>query len=274
MLEDSELIINTVLPLLVQYGLEILGAFVILLIGWTIAKWLGRRVYNFTTNTDKIDKTLAPIISKVVRTAVMIVTVLAVLNQFGVQTASIIAVLGAATLAIGLALQGTLSNVAAGVMLLSFRPFQIDDFISVGGNMGVVTEIGLFTTKFRTADGIAVIIPNSRIWGNEITNFSKNDTRRLDVIVGISYSDDMDKAIAIVKEILNNDPRVLKEPEAIVVISELGDSSVNVMARPWSNRADFWQLKWDLNKKIKEEFDAKGISIPFPQRDVHLFQQN
>jgi small conductance mechanosensitive channel len=274
MIEETQDIINTITPIIVTYGLDVIGAMLILIAGWIVANWLSRRVFNLVFNSDKIDPSLAPIIRKIVRFAILIITLLAVLGQFGVQTASLIAVLGAATLAIGLALQGTLSNVAAGVMILSFRPFNIDDFISVGGTSGTVTEIGLFVSRLKTVDGLAVILPNSKIWGDVITNFSRNDTRRLDLTVGISYSDDMNKAIQIVKDILDNDERVLKDPAPLVAISELGDSSVNILARPWSHRSDFWQMKWDLTKRVKEEFDKNDISIPFPQRDVHLFQQN
>lgn len=273
MIEETQEIIDTLTPIILTYGLDIIGAILILIAGWVVANWLSKRVFNLVSTSEKIDYTLAPIIRKTVRIAILIVTLLAVLGQFGIQTASLIAVLGAATLAIGLALQGTLSNVAAGVMILSFRPFSIDDFITAGGTSGTVSEIGLFVTKLKTVDGLAILVPNSRIWGDIITNFSRNDTRRLDLVVGISYSDDMDKALQIVKDILDKDERVIKDPEPLVAISELGDSSVNILARPWSHRSDFWQMKWDLTKKIKEEFDKNGISIPFPQRDVHLFQQ-
>lgn len=272
MLDDTQELVETFTPIIVQYSMDAIWAILILIAGWIIANWMGRRVYNMSISSGKVDATLAPILRKIVRIAVFVFTILAVLGKFGVQTASVIAVLGAATLAIGLALQGTLSNVASGVMLLIFRPFAVNDFITVGGVSGTVLEIGIFTTNMKTPDGIAIILPNGRIWGNEITNFSKNDTRRLDLSVGIGYGDDMDKALGIVKDVLANDDRVLKDPEPLVVISELGDSSVNILARPWLSRTDFWQAKWDLTKKIKEEFDKNGVSIPFPQRDVHLYQ--
>jgi small conductance mechanosensitive channel len=202
----------------------------------------------------------------------MIITILAVLGQFGIQTASIIAVLGAATLAIGLALQGTLSNVASGVMLLIFRPFEVGQAISVGGISGSVVEIGIFTTTFKTFDGLRVVAPNSRIWGNEITNFSANDTRRLDIAVGIGYNDDMDKAIEVLLTMLKNDDRVLQDPAPEVMISELGDSSVNIIVRSWIEREHFWSAKWDLTKRTKEVLDSNNINIPFPQRDIHVYQ--
>lgn len=274
MLEDTEQLFNELTPMLLSNGLNIIGALLILFLGWTVAKWLSNRTHTLLEKTGKVDKTITHFVRQLVRIAIMIVTVLAVLNRFGVETTSIIAVLGAATLAIGLALQGTLSNVAAGVMLLIFRPFRVEDAVDVGGTMGIVMEIGIFTTIMKTFDGIHMIIPNSKIWGAEITNFSINSTRRHSLVFGISYTDDMDKAIGIIKDILDSDERVLKEPEAIVVVDVLNDSSVDILTRPWCDTKDFWQLKWDLTKKVKEAFDANGISIPFPQRDVHLFQQN
>lgn len=272
MIDESKEIITDLIPIAIEYSMSILGALLILIAGWIVAGWLSKRVYNMAVASEKVDKTLPPIFRKIVKISIMIVTFLAVLGKFGVETTSIIAVLGAATLAIGLALQGTLSNVASGVMLLIFRPFNVDDFITVGGISGAVTEIGIFTTTFKTADGLAIIAPNSRVWGNEITNFSKNDIRRLDLPFGIGYSDDMDKAIEVVSNLLNNDNRVLKDPAMIVVVNELADSSVNLLARPWCNRTDYWDLKWEMTKRIKEVLDENNISIPFPQRDVHLFQ--
>jgi small conductance mechanosensitive channel len=273
MLEDTEQLVSDFTPIIIDNGLNLLGAMVILIIGWIAAKWLSDKTYSVTQKSGRIDKTISHFARQVVRTLVLIITFLAVLGKFGVQTASIIAVLGAATLAIGLALQGTLGNVAAGVMLLIFRPFKVDDAVTVAGNSGVIMEIGIFTTIMKTFDGIHMNIPNGKIWGSEVTNFSINPTRRHDLVFGIGYGDNMDKALQIVKKILDEDERVLKDPAALVAISNLGDSSVDILARPWTNTADFWAFKWDVVKKVKEEFDANGISIPFPQRDVHLFQQ-
>lgn len=273
MLEETEVLIGELTPVLIENGMNLLGALAILVLGWMAAKWLSSKTYDLTQRSGTIDKTISQFARQLVRTLILIVTILAVLGKFGVQTASIIAVLGAATLAIGLALQGTLSNVAAGVMLLIFRPFKVDDAVTIAGNSGMVMEIGIFTTIMKTFDGIHVNIPNGKIWGSEVTNFSMNPTRRHDLVFGISYGDNMDKALDIVKKILDEDERVLKDPAPLVVISNLGDSSVDIMARPWTNTADFWAVRWDLTKKVKEEFDANGISIPFPQRDVHVFQQ-
>ncbi len=270
--QEYQNIITNVLPFLTQYGLQVIGALVILIVGWIISNWLGKRVRKLADKSKKIDATLVPILSKTTKVLVLIFTILAVLNKFGIQTTSLIAVLGAAGLAIGLALQGTLSNVASGVMLLIFRPFNVGDFVSVSGVSAIVDEVGIFVTKFHTPDNINVYLPNSKIWGNEIQNFSQNDTRRIDMVFGIGYDDDMDKAISILKEVFDGDERVLKDPAPMIAVSELADSSVNIIARPWAAKADFFQTKLDLTKKVKERFDAENINIPYPQRDVHLFQ--
>lgn len=273
MIESTEGMIDQFTPLIVEHSLSLVGAIIILIVGWIVAKWLSDNVYKISQRSGKLDKTVSHFIRQVVRIAIIIVTILAVLGQFGIQTASIIAVLGAATLAIGLALQGTLSNVAAGVMLLIFRPFKIEDAVTVGGHSGVIMEIGIFTTIMKTFDGIHMNIPNGKIWGTEVTNFSINQTRRHSLVFGISYTDNMDKAMDIIKSVLDADERILKEPAALIVIDNLGDSSVDILARPWTETKDFWAVKWDITKKVKEEFDANDISIPFPQRDVHLFQE-
>ncbi len=196
------------------------------------------------------------------------------LSKFGVQTASILAVLGTIGLAIGLALQGTLSNIASGFMLLVLRPFNVGDAVDIGGTSGVVDEIGLFVTEMHTFDNIAVTMPNSRVWGNELKNFSYNDTRRVDLEIGISYEDDIDKAMNVIKEILNADERVMAEPEPLLAVGSLGDNAVVLFVRPWTATANVWPLRYDLTKKIKQRFDEEDISFPFPQRDVHLYQES
>lgn len=261
-------------PLFVEYGMSIIGAILILFIGWTIAGWASRKVVKKARTSEKIDETLIPILGQTVRILLIVVTILAVLNQFGVETASIIAVLGASALAIGLALQGTLSNVAAGAMLLILRPFKVGDAVSIGGTTGVVDSIGLFTTEMHTFDNIGVSMPNSRVWGNEIQNLNAFDTRRVDMEFGISYDDDMDKAIKIIKDILDADERVLDEPEPLLAIGNLGDSSVVIRVRPWANTPDVWPLRYNITKKVKEEFDKNDVTFPFPQRDVHMFNEN
>ena len=272
MFEEYQDLAQTLLPVALEYSMSALGAIAILIVGWILAGWASNKVYKIATSSNKVDATLAPILRKIVRVAVIIITILAVLGQFGIETASIITVLGAATLAIGLALQGTLSNVAAGVMILIFRPFEVGQAISVSGISGSVVEIGLFTTTFKTFDGLAIVAPNACIWGNEITNFNTNDTRRLDITVGIGYDDDMDKAIEVLFKMLNDDERVLKDPAPEVMVSELGDSSVNLIVRSWITRENFWSAKWDLTKRTKEVLDKNEINIPFPQRDIHVYR--
>ena len=255
----------------VPYGLDILGAVVILIIGWLIASWASKRVRKACEKSERIDKTLTPILSQTVKVLILIATVIAVLNRFGVETTSLVALLGVAGLAVGLALQGTLSNFSAGVMLMLFRPFNVGDAVNISGVMGVVDEIGLFSTQMHTFDNIFMIIPNSNIWGANISNFSTNPTRRIDLVFGISYTDDINKAMKIIREAMDADERVLKEPAPMVAVGELGDSSVDIFVRPWAKASDLWPTRFALIKDIKERFDKDGISIPFPQRDVHLF---
>ncbi|MCC5914735.1 MAG: mechanosensitive ion channel [Balneolaceae bacterium] len=265
---------DTLVPMMVDHGLSVIGAILLLIVGWTFAGWARNQVVKRASSAEKVDDTLVPIMGQVVRVFIIIVTILAVLGQFGVETTSIVAVLGASALAVGLALQGTLSNVAAGVMLLILRPFKAGDAVSVGGTMGIVDSIGLFTTEMHTFDNIGVSMPNSRVWGNEIQNLNRFPTRRVDMEFGISYRDDMDKAIAIIKEVLAEDERILPEPEPLVAVSNLGDSSVDIRVRPWTETKNVWPLRYALTKRIKERFDQDGVSIPFPQRDVHFFDKS
>lgn len=265
---------ETLIPIAVDHGLSVLGAIIILIAGYIIANWAAKKVTKKAQKSEKLDDTLVPILGQVIRALILIITALAVLNQFGVETTSIVAVLGASALAVGLALQGTLSNVAAGVMLLLLRPFRVGDVVSIGSTMGVVDSIGLFTTEMHSFDNIGISMPNSKVWGTEIQNLNRFDTRRVDMEFGIGYGDDMDKAMKIIKEILDEDERILKEPEPLIAVSNLGDSSVDIRVRPWTERSNVWPLRYDITKKVKERFDANDISIPFPQRDVHLFREN
>ena len=272
-MENLENIEEIVAEVVVPYGFNILGAIVILIIGWLIASWASKRVRKACEKSERIDKTLTPILAQTVKVLILIATVIAVLNRFGVETTSLVALLGVAGLAVGLALQGTLSNFSAGVMLMLFRPFNVGDAVNISGVMGVVDEIGLFSTKMHTFDNIFMIIPNTNIWGANISNFSTNPTRRIDMVFGISYTDDINKAMKIIHEALEADERVLKDPAPMVAVGELGDSSVDIFVRPWSKASDLWPTRFALIKDIKERFDKEGISIPFPQRDVHLFQE-
>jgi len=214
-----------------------------------------------------------PFLSGLLRYTILAVVFVAVLGQFGIETASIIAVLGTAGLAVGLALQGTLSHFAAGVVLLILRPFKVGDVIDSGSQVGAVEEIGMFATILKTADGVFVYVPNGQLLGASIKNFSSNPTRRIDIVVGIAYEDDVEKGLAVAKSVMDADDRLLKDPAAETMVVALADSSVNLNMRCWVNSSDYWAVLFDLNKRIKQQLDAEGISIPFPQRDVHIIEQ-
>ncbi|HET6527544.1 MAG TPA: mechanosensitive ion channel domain-containing protein [Balneolaceae bacterium] len=263
-----------VLPYLIDYGIEVISAVIILIVGLVLAKWVAQWARNYMERSPRFDATLTPLFVKVIKMLIIAFTLLAVLSKFGVQTASIIAVLGTIGLAVGLALQGTLSNVASGVMLIALRPIRVGDAVEVGGTTGVVDEIGLFVTHMHTFDNIAIIMPNSEVWGNKIENLSRNNTRRVDMQFGIGYDDNIDKAIKIIKAILDADERVLAEPETLIAVNTLGDNAVNIIVRPWTATDDVWPLHYDVTKAVKERFDEEGISFPFPQRDIHVFRES
>ena len=261
---------DQIIALVTEYGLSVLGAVVILIVGVMVANWAQKGVIRALSKVKKVDETLSRFFASLARYTVLIFTAVAVLSQFGIQTASLIAVLGAAGLAIGLALQGTLSNLAAGVMLLIFRPFRVGNFIEAGGISGTVDELSLFVTTLHTGDNVHIIVPNGQLWGSAIRNFSHHATRRVELTVGIGYDDDIDSAMAVLNELIAADSRVLRDPAPLVAVSELGDSAVNLLVRVWCASGDFWALKWDLTKAIKQRFDRDGISFPYPQHDVHL----
>ena len=219
-------LIENVIAIGVEYGVDIAGAIVLLVVGWTVAGWIRRVIRRTLDSVPVLDETLKPFIANLVRYAVLIFVLIAVLNQFGVQTTSIIAVLAATGLAIGLALQGMLANIASGVMLLFLRPFNVGEYVEAGGIAGTVAEIGLFNTEIKSSAGPGLVVPNSKIWDGPITNFSRNPTRRFDIAVGIGYDDDIDGAMALLKGLLTGDGRVLDDPEPLVVVQELGDSAV------------------------------------------------
>jgi len=262
--------VDSVIAIGVEYGINIVGAIILLVIGWMVAGWVRRGVYHALERVPLLDETLKPFLARLVWYVIMIFVLVAVLNQFGVQTTSFIAILGAAGLAIGLALQGTLANVASGVMLLFLRPINIGEYVDASGIAGTVVEIGLFSTEIKTPEGLCLLVPNSKIWSSPITNFSRNPTRRFDIAVGIGYGDDADGAIALLKGLLDGDARVLRDPEPLAVVKELGDSAVMLNLRAWTKSGDYWDTVWDLNKAIKNSLDAAGYSIPFPQRDIHI----
>jgi small conductance mechanosensitive channel len=251
------------------YGLKIIGALLIFVIGVWIAKRI-QKLLVAVMKKKKVDDTLQTFLENLVYILLMIVIVLAALSALGVETTSFIAILGAAGLAIGLALQGTLGNVGSGVVLISFRPFKAGDFVTAGGETGTIGSITLFATTLLTPDNKVITIPNSTIAGGNITNFSAKETRRLSLVFSIGYGDDLKLAKSVLQEIITSDPRVLSDPVPFVGVLELGESSVDFAFRPWVKSEDYWDVHFDMQEKVKLTFDEKGISIPFPQMDIHL----
>lgn len=264
-------IIKQLQAVIAQYGLQIIGAFATLIIGVWIAKILAKYAGKILRKRE-VDETLSKFLVSLVRIALITFVIISAASQVGIQTASFVAIIGAAGLAIGFALQGSLSNLAAGVMLIIFKPVKVGDYIEGGGSSGSVEAVGIFVTTLVTPDNKVISVPNSTLTSGNITNYSSKDTRRVDMIFGIGYSDDIDKAKKVIEEVLNADTRVLKDPAPMIVVSELGDSSVNFSVRPWVNTADYWGVYFDTTETIKKKFDEQNISIPFPQRDVHMYQ--
>lgn len=239
-------------------------ALVVLIIGWIVAGVVSGFVRRRVNSRPELDQTLGNFAASVVRWVILLIVLVAVLGIFGIQATSLVAMLGAATLAIGLALQGTLSNLAAGFMLILFRPYKIGQYVDIGGTAGTVVNLDLFTTELSTPDNVQIIVPNGQAWGSIITNYSHHDTRRVDLTFGIDYGDDADRAMRVILDQAVADPRVLDEPEPWVRVTNLGDSSVDLTARLWCAADDYWELKFDMTKKVKEAFDDAGISIPYP----------
>jgi small conductance mechanosensitive channel len=256
---------------LMVYGLKIVAAIAIFIIGRIGISVLVRLIGRMLKRSNA-DETLVKFLISLTRITLLTFLFIMVLGALGVQTASFIAVLGAAGLAVGFALQGSLSNFASGVMLIIFRPFKAGDYVEAGGTSGTVEQIAIFSTIMKTPDNKRVIIPNSKITGDTITNYSAMDTRRIDMVFGIGYGDDIKKAKDILTQLVTADSRVLKDPAPVVAVLELADSSVNFAVRPWVKTADYWDLYFDLTEKVKLTFDQQGISIPFPQTDVYLHQ--
>jgi small conductance mechanosensitive channel len=255
-----------------RFGFQIIAAIAVFVVG----RWLARKVADLLERglvRAKTDPTLVSFFRNIAYFGLLIMVIIAAVGQMGVQTTSFIAVLGAAGLAVGLALQGSLANFAAGVLMIIFRPFKAGDFVEAAGTAGVVEGIQLFTTTMRTPDNKTIIIPNAQVTNGTITNYSARDTRRLDLVFGVSYGDDLDKVKRVIAEVLAEEKRLLKEPAPVVGLLSLGDSSVNFAVRPWVSSSDYWPVFFDLQEAMKKRFDKEGISIPFPQRDVHLYQQ-
>ncbi len=252
------------------WTIRILTAIAIFVIGRWIAKLIARTMRRIMEKA-KLDPLLISFLGNIVYGLLIAVVVLASLEQLGIRTTSALAILGAAGLAVGLALRDSLSNFAAGVMLIIFRPFKVGDFIEAAGTSGIVEAIHIFSSILRTGDNRVVTVPNGQIYGGTIINFSARDTRRIDLVFGIGYDDDLKKAKTLIEEVMTTDERILKDPAPVIMVLELADSSVNIAARPWVNSGDYWAVRSDLLEQVKAAFDANGISIPFPQRDVHLY---
>ena len=241
-----------------------LKALAVLILGWITAGMISQAIRRRINATPEIDMTLGNFAASVVRWVLIAVVLIAVLGIFGIQATSLVAMMGAATLAIGLALQGTLSDLAAGFMLVLFRPYKIGQYVDIGGTSGTVKDLNLFVTELATPDNVQIIVPNGQAWGAIITNFSHHETRRVDMVFGIDYGDSADAAMEIILEQVSGDARVLSDPEPWVRVTNLGDSSVDLTTRIWCQAVDYWDVKFALTKAIKEAFDAKGISIPYP----------
>ncbi|MBQ0721911.1 MAG: mechanosensitive ion channel [Gammaproteobacteria bacterium] len=269
----SESSINQIQTLLSVYGLKVLAALAIFFIGKFLAKTVKTGVSS-AMRKGKADPILISFATNMVYIALLAFVVVAALGQLGIQTTSFIAIVGAAGLAVALALQGSLSNFAAGVLMIIFRPFKQGDFIEGAGVMGIVEAVHIFNTVLRTGDNKTVIVPNAGLMNGNIVNYSTKPTRRIDLIFGIGYDDDLKKAKVVLENILQADERILKDPAPLVAVHALADCSVNFAVRPWVNSADYWGVHFDLNERVKLRFDEEGISIPFPQQDVHLHKVN
>ena len=256
-----------------DFGIALLTALVIFYVGRIVVRMVTRGMRK-VMDARQVDKTLVTFVSNLVNMILMVVVVIAAVGALGVQTTSFIAILGAAGLAVGLALQGSLSNFASGVLIIIFRPYKVGDWIEGAGVSGSVVEVQILTTILKTGDNKQVIVPNSQIMGSIITNYSANEQRRVDMVVGVSYEDDLDKVRSTIEELIAADDRILADPAPTVAVSELADSSVNFVVRPWVETADYWGVMFDLTEAIKKRFDKDGISFPFPQQDVHLYKHD
>ena len=254
----------------VEFGKNLLIALVIFYVGRLVIRIVVRALRR-VMQKQEVDKTLETFICNLVSAALLVVVIIAAIGALGIQTTSFIAIFGAAGLAIGLALQGSLSNFASGVLIVLFRPYRVGDFIEAAGIAGVVEQVQILTTILKTGDNKQIIVPNSQIMDSIIVNYSANETRRIDLVIGVDYSDDLDKVRDTLNELIAADDRILDDPAPKVAVSELADSSVNFIVRPWVKSEDYWNVNFDLTEAIKKRFDKEGISFPFPQQDVHLY---
>lgn len=270
-MQNPEQILAMLQAYLAEYGLKVIAAIVILLVGRLVARWLRNLIERMLTK-GKTDPMIVGFVGNLAYIGMIAFVVLAALGELGIETTSFIAVLGAAGLAIGLALQGSLSNFAAGFLMIVFRPFKVGDFIEGAGVAGVVEAIHMFTTTLRTGDNKTIIIPNAKLSGDNIVNYSAKETRRVDMTVGVSYEADIKHVRSVLQGIVDGDQRVLSDPAPLIAVSELADNSVNFTLRVWVKTADYWGVFFDATEAIKLRFDEEGIGIPYPQRDVHLYE--
>ena len=255
----------------INFGMNLLLALVIFFVGRIVARAISNGLKK-VMHANEVDDTLESFVGNLVYWALMTFVIIAAITKLGIQTASLIALLGAAGLAVGLALQGSLANFAAGVLIVMFRPYRVGDYVEAAGIAGSVLQVQILTTILKTPDNKQIIVPNGQIMSSIITNYSANDTRRVDMVVGVSYSDDIDKVRSTIQELVNADSRILKDPECMVAVAELADSSVNFNVRPWVKTEDYWGVMLDLTEAVKKRFDKEGISFPFPQQDVHIYK--
>ncbi|MGH7006510.1 MAG: mechanosensitive ion channel family protein [Alphaproteobacteria bacterium] len=265
-----ENLINTTMALITAYGLSVLGGIAILVIGWLAASWVGRALRRALSRWKRIDPMLVGFVATFVRYGILIFTLLAVFNQFGIQTTSLIALLGAAGLAIGLAVQGTLSHLAGGVMLLLFRPFHVGDTITVGGITGRIDDVELFTTTLISPDGVRIIMPNGKIWGDTIQNYTQSPTRRFELPLAVDYRSDLEKVLTTALDAARSDARILAEPAPEAIADALTTDGVGIIVRGWVNANDLVAVRSDLAKTLKQRFGREGLAVAFPQRLLHL----
>jgi len=268
-MEDT---LQKIYDLAMLYGVKVIAAIAIFIIG----RWVAKGFRSLTTklmDKKKVDPTISGFVANLTYITLLVFVIIAALGQLGIQTTSFIAILGAAGLAIGLALQGSLSNFASGFLMIIFQPFKVGDYVEAAGVAGTVETIQIFTTTLKTPDNKTVIIPNSSVTGDNIVNWTLKGTRRVDMVFGIGYDDDIDKAKQIMTDVLGKDDRILKDPPTQIAVSELADSSVNFVVRPWVSIENYWGVYFDAMENIKKAFDEAGVSIPYPQQDVHMYEQ-
>ncbi|MCV2881654.1 mechanosensitive ion channel family protein [Actibacterium sp. XHP0104] len=261
---EVEVLIKENLPWVIQLGLNLVTAVLILIVALWLSGRVRRRITNLPKKHKRFDTTLMAFLGSLAKYTVLAIAAIFILNRFGIETTSLVALIGAAGLAVGLALQGTLANLAAGVMLVGFRPFKLGDYVIAGGETGTVATINLFFTELTTPDNIQIIVPNGDIWGAPITNYSYNDTRRCDMLFGVSYGSNLQVAEQAIRDCIAAEPRALGDPQPFIKVSNLGDSSVDFTVRVWCKKDDYWDMKFDLTRAVKEAFDKTGVDIPFP----------